>query len=1015
MPVLYPNGAVNLSDVNGFYEVEAYNLGSSYSTGGPIVLTTTRYQSVTFANACNCTGLVLVIATVQMTDRALDITLEQIQTVTSFDTATEKINKVSHGLLDNDIVTFTSTGTLPTGITANSRYYVINKTANDFQISTSLGGSVQALSGTPSGTATVGVQRTTQVFTADQVAGSISTGSWKYRGTYFRDFKFSTPYAVDTTATKWRFRIAHGSGTGSWSLYTSDGTNMAYGALGDNAKSFANGDVMIFSDYVAIDQSATLGAVLGTGDATIGYSAYICSNITDPTPDNVSYMKWAETPAAAYTLTVGGRIIHAMYSGVRIGREDVTLSGATTSIASPCKVGYTAHGLTNGQRVKLTTTGALPTGITAGTTYYVVNKTDNDFEIEATVGGGAINTSGSQSGVHTCTNIRRIPVAQKATITFTAPAVGTATAAFFQTSSSATYVYGGGQSQFFYGEIPAYAKTNLTNDEEVGQTVLTCDDAVDWVNGDSVVIGKQNTQGQGVTTIHAVDSVSGNDITLTGALATNKRMAGATVLRLGGYGIRLQNTSTYSTNYIGSTANMNITGVELFNWAYYGLSATTQYYYTSSIPALYKSKHVIEDCVTWTDNNSPTYLFAGIVPEDGIEFNRVYGFRRTISTAMFGYFSNGFYSGTHTVKNCAVLMLYTSAVGAVGNANCTNDIHDNVFENARSSTPFLQLIGINSSFYNNYCWGNATASSGAMSVGQCINPVRIENNQVENNAIGLSFEGNVSTNCIDTGMTFGPTANTVDIFFAPGGLHDYTMDTPTGISVLTETYLTETLEGNKVSIMDYNGTAKDDRAWFTYGKTHRCHSTLTDTAVHTAGGSADGWQAISGTNRHTESIDIPTGNLNGLGTYSVGIWVRINKEAYWAGTYELPKLTVTYDTSSTVTATALQVASDTAGETADGWRYITVDFTPITDAGSITVTKTIMSDASGTDAYVSWDDYGGGSLVNNLIDLWKKGRPEPPVWSFLMQGKDFWTASSLITYGSGTMGETLIEISDEVL
>lgn len=76
----------------------------------------------------------------------------------------------------------------------------------------------------------------------------------------------------------------------------------------------------------------------------------------------------------------------------------------TMTIASPCLVTYTAHGLQNGDVIKFSTTGALPTGITAGTTYFVLNKTANDFNIAATEGGAAINTSGTQSGVHTGTH-----------------------------------------------------------------------------------------------------------------------------------------------------------------------------------------------------------------------------------------------------------------------------------------------------------------------------------------------------------------------------------------------------------------------------------------------------------------------------------------------------------------------------------------------------------------------------------------------------------------------------------
>lgn len=75
----------------------------------------------------------------------------------------------------------------------------------------------------------------------------------------------------------------------------------------------------------------------------------------------------------------------------------------TVSIASPGVVTWTANGQANGTPVVLTTTGALPTGITAGAIYYIVNRATNTFELATTVGGAAILTSGSQSGTHTAT------------------------------------------------------------------------------------------------------------------------------------------------------------------------------------------------------------------------------------------------------------------------------------------------------------------------------------------------------------------------------------------------------------------------------------------------------------------------------------------------------------------------------------------------------------------------------------------------------------------------------------
>jgi hypothetical protein len=74
----------------------------------------------------------------------------------------------------------------------------------------------------------------------------------------------------------------------------------------------------------------------------------------------------------------------------------------TISIASPGVVTDTAHGLLVNTPVSFSTTGTLPTGIVAGTTYYVKLVVDaNSYQIAATVGGTAIVTSGTQTGVHT--------------------------------------------------------------------------------------------------------------------------------------------------------------------------------------------------------------------------------------------------------------------------------------------------------------------------------------------------------------------------------------------------------------------------------------------------------------------------------------------------------------------------------------------------------------------------------------------------------------------------------------
>ena len=91
----------------------------------------------------------------------------------------------------------------------------------------------------------------------------------------------------------------------------------------------------------------------------------------------------------------------AAYNGDGTTSAEAVGSTVTITIASPGVVTWTGHSFVANDVVYLTTTGALPTGLTAATKYYVRNPAANTFELSATSGGVSINTSGTQSGVHT--------------------------------------------------------------------------------------------------------------------------------------------------------------------------------------------------------------------------------------------------------------------------------------------------------------------------------------------------------------------------------------------------------------------------------------------------------------------------------------------------------------------------------------------------------------------------------------------------------------------------------------
>ncbi len=128
----------------------------------------------------------------------------------------------------------------------------------------------------------------------------------------------------------------------------------------------------------------------------------LSSNVTE-----ADYAAWSATTA----YVVGNRVIkttpdiHKIYEALRGVTSTVTIT-----IASPGVVSWTAHGLADGTQVVFSTTGTLPTGIVAGTVYYVKSPATNSFNIAATSGGTAIVTTGSQSGTHTAgSNLNQDP------------------------------------------------------------------------------------------------------------------------------------------------------------------------------------------------------------------------------------------------------------------------------------------------------------------------------------------------------------------------------------------------------------------------------------------------------------------------------------------------------------------------------------------------------------------------------------------------------------------------------
>lgn len=107
----------------------------------------------------------------------------------------------------------------------------------------------------------------------------------------------------------------------------------------------------------------------------------------------------AQAIAALVPPQSGTLIGYTIYSVVT--RALTSISNAATAVLTVSSADYLPL---NNSPVRLTTTGALPTGLSVGVTYWVINASGTTFNLSATKGGAALGTSSAGSGTHTLTS-----------------------------------------------------------------------------------------------------------------------------------------------------------------------------------------------------------------------------------------------------------------------------------------------------------------------------------------------------------------------------------------------------------------------------------------------------------------------------------------------------------------------------------------------------------------------------------------------------------------------------------
>jgi len=104
--------------------------------------------------------------------------------------------------------------------------------------------------------------------------------------------------------------------------------------------------------------------------------------------------------ASGYLLLDGSNVSRTTYSALYAW---MCPSGTVTFTVGSNLVNWSSHPIANWDRVVFSTTGTLPTGVTAGTTYYARDVVaGTSFKLATSIGGAALTMSGSPTGTHTC-------------------------------------------------------------------------------------------------------------------------------------------------------------------------------------------------------------------------------------------------------------------------------------------------------------------------------------------------------------------------------------------------------------------------------------------------------------------------------------------------------------------------------------------------------------------------------------------------------------------------------------
>lgn len=945
MAVLITKQNCKLSDVNGFRVVESMN---PLGTGGSLSLSSARTQNLVFTSAsANCVGVVLpVYIHVSGVGYAAASTyydvLVELQENTGYPSSNSWTTRASKQLSCSSISNNVANPAAHTWIV-------------DFQFTTPY-----AIDNSPA------------------------------VGSYY----------------KWRLQISRaGSGSTPY-IMTSNGTLPSYYCYTDAVASFTNNDTLVkrTGDVLEIDQSFTMQGTLGSGVTDYAPCFVICKSASGACGSNQEII-W--NPNASITANFDGAVVYGAHScfnvGVPISFTGTLAADATSATLAAnwayATGSYQIHFSDNTVRTVTLTNGNTGVSWSGGLSDAVAAWGNVAIPISSAAilnwstitngsyGGFRYSGAGYQTGrkasfyfygerpaYERTTLDGAIPyssVTANATtdeITWTAHGLSDGQAIFL---SALTTLPGGITEGVLYYARPTDssvpANTFALYDTEAHalaggasgkiditsagggvrcQGAIITSDVTGWSVGDVIgVAGMSSSSGNAVYPMTIVE-ISGAKIGVSvpaGYGLAVSRMSGHPVVRVTGYGIKLQGHATKQTYMaFNSPSNLIMDGVEKVDMQsiHQGTAGSTG---LSNMPwddLANTSKHYLTHSSCWRNvSNTGSFLYTVEGPIYGLEVSYING----------GYFFNslatyGIISFASVQKSGPVLFDHNYLVAGYNNhlfnlaytgmsvfsAVLSNNYFSGYYNSSTATYGWVNLYGANFTLNNNAFW-LCNSIRGALNI-ITVSSLTGSGNTFDGNLNAITFDIGAESKLQLTDTVFGATiANTNDYSFFEGALVDWQENSPTGAATVNTASLPECADGSLLKIRAYNGTPGDIRSWQPEGMFTSSSSKLLGKTLTAGEVLQSAWKTTS---------DAISGQ-----SCAVQVTCQIDKADYYAGTHSLPELSVSYDSGADVSDSA---SASTSAQT------LLAEFEPSNDNENINVTLSQATDAATDDSGVYW-------------------------------------------------------------